>query len=196
MPGSGMRRRNTGCRAALRSSTCLVPACNADGGYVSDAPRRKMCGWRRDIRKIAAERSLAQAQECLIFAFFFRRVAQPGSAPLWGSGGRRFKSGRADNRAEFASSHVRVFCFKQKKEETYAVSSFQVESGDEVALRWHATYKINCTALLSGIFCSSGPACAVLCRHPAHGCAVTRQGWDIRNLSGFVLHSLQKPHQK
>ena len=33
---------------------------------------------------------------CCVLSLWFRRVAQPGSAPLWGSGGRGFKSRHAD----------------------------------------------------------------------------------------------------
>jgi hypothetical protein len=34
--------------------------------------------------------------------FYTRRgVAQPGSAPAWGAGGRQFKSGRPDHQADF-----------------------------------------------------------------------------------------------
>ena len=34
----------------------------------------------------------------LKFFFYGRGVAQPGSAPEWGSGGRRFKSSRPDHK--------------------------------------------------------------------------------------------------
>ena len=38
--------------------------------------------------------------ECLTEAKTRRGVAQPGSAPEWGSGGRRFKSVHPDHRYE------------------------------------------------------------------------------------------------
>ncbi len=41
--------------------------------------------------------TIAQTEK-LCYSFGVRGVAQPGSAPEWGSGGRRFESGRPDIR--------------------------------------------------------------------------------------------------
>ncbi|CAG9197771.1 hypothetical protein BVI2075_230194 [Burkholderia vietnamiensis] len=37
-----------------------------------------------------------KTEELSVIISFFRGVAQPGSVPAWGAGGRRFKSSRPD----------------------------------------------------------------------------------------------------
>ena len=39
---------------------------------------------------------------------YYRGVAQPGSAPEWGSGGRRFESGHPDHRLKVNESDHRI----------------------------------------------------------------------------------------
>ena len=47
--------------------------------------------------------TLQQRGECAVIASFWRGVAQLGSAPLWGSGGRGFKSRRSDFKQKLKS---------------------------------------------------------------------------------------------
>ncbi len=83
-----------GRRESRGQVTSLDVHC-AFGGLQSDAAPSITC-------------SLSPPTGCAILASTERGVAQPGSAPVWGTGGRRFESSRPDHPQGIPQSHCRI----------------------------------------------------------------------------------------